>query len=370
MKTILSSVGLAAMLLLAFALPACAAGPGDNSPSTGPSVEPQRPQTTPANTTATFYYWDHLGTVRMTAGENPTVETVERHDYEPYGLEMLPATNQAGNTHQFTGHERDALGGASSVALDYMHFRYYGSNLGRFMKPDNGADQSPMNPQSWNLYSYVRGNPVNFNDPSGHYEEDVHRDLTTALAEAVGFDEKAAASIGGADQGVDDSSQTGAFASAEARRDFHFTDEDRRADLWRAFESSGSTNDLGVYLHAEQDSFSHAGYDYVRGHAAKSMVGFKPDKTYRDVAKANAMAADTYNALCKAAFRLGVSPGTRVQWRVISKLVDAFSKANTKADKDKVLAEIRDKAMENKQNNPSGKTGGKGHRSQETEYQH
>lgn len=25
------------------------------------------------------------------------------------------------------------------------------------------------NPQSWNLYSYVNGNPVNFNDPGGHY---------------------------------------------------------------------------------------------------------------------------------------------------------------------------------------------------------
>gem|GEM_PF-4507960 len=25
------------------------------------------------------------------------------------------------------------------------------------------------NPQSWNLYGYVNGNPVNFNDPGGHY---------------------------------------------------------------------------------------------------------------------------------------------------------------------------------------------------------
>jgi RHS repeat-associated protein len=171
MWTTLASVGFAVTLLCSFALPACAAGPGDHSLSTSPSGELRRPQTTPAGATATFYYWDHLGTVRMTAGENPTAETVERHDYEPYGLEMLPATNQAGNTHQFTGHERDALGGAPIVALDYMHFRYYGSNLGRFMRPDDGADQHVENPQSWNLFSYVDGNPANLNDPTGHMDE-------------------------------------------------------------------------------------------------------------------------------------------------------------------------------------------------------
>jgi hypothetical protein len=40
--------------------------------------------------------------------------------------------------------------------------------MGRFLKPDN-IIPNPANPQSWNLYSYVQGNPVNFNDPSGHY---------------------------------------------------------------------------------------------------------------------------------------------------------------------------------------------------------
>ena len=200
MKTTLSIVGLAATLLFTAALPACAAGPGDNSPSTGPSVELQRPQTAPAGATTTFYYWDHLGTVRMTAGEYPTAENVERHDYEPYGLEMLPATNQASNTHQFTGHERDTLGGAPSAALDYMHARFYGSNMGRFLSPDPGMDVDRANPQSWNRYAYVRNNPINAVDQDGEnivWAKDLSKHdkerLTKALAKAyrdAGFKSK------------------------------------------------------------------------------------------------------------------------------------------------------------------------------------
>ncbi len=51
-------------------------------------------------------------------------------------------------------------------SLDYMHYRYYGSTMGRFLKPDN-VDGNPRSP-SWNMYAYVRGNPISFNDPTGH----------------------------------------------------------------------------------------------------------------------------------------------------------------------------------------------------------
>jgi RHS repeat-associated protein len=87
---------------------------------------------------------------------------MERHDYEPFGVELRPIQNQTQNTHQYTGHERDQASG-----LDYMHFRFYAGNMGRFMKPDN-ISGNMLNPQSWNKYSYVIGNPVNFNDPTGH----------------------------------------------------------------------------------------------------------------------------------------------------------------------------------------------------------
>ena len=63
----------------------------------------------------------------------------------------------------FTGKERDAESG-----LDYFGARYYGSSMGRFMSPDDGEDQHPSNPQSWNLYSYGRNNPLIGTDDDGN----------------------------------------------------------------------------------------------------------------------------------------------------------------------------------------------------------
>jgi RHS repeat-associated protein len=88
------------------------------------------------------------------------------HDFEPFGVEIVPLSASS-NTHRYTGQERDVLDVASNATVDNMHFRFMGVGLGRFMRPDN-VNGSPGNPQSWNLYAYVRGNPVGFNDPTGH----------------------------------------------------------------------------------------------------------------------------------------------------------------------------------------------------------
>ncbi|MGC8817601.1 MAG: RHS repeat-associated core domain-containing protein, partial [Candidatus Hadarchaeum sp.] len=50
---------------------------------------------------------------------------------------------------------------------DYMHARYYASVAGRFLSVDPGRDCDPKSPQSFNLYAYVRNNPVSATDPDG-----------------------------------------------------------------------------------------------------------------------------------------------------------------------------------------------------------
>jgi RHS repeat-associated protein len=58
---------------------------------------------------------------------------------------------------------------ARETGLDYFGARYFSGAQGRFTSPDEPLiDQFPEDPQSWNLYSYVRNNPLIFADPTGN----------------------------------------------------------------------------------------------------------------------------------------------------------------------------------------------------------
>src|SRR6266481_1434272 len=287
----------------------------------------------------TYYFSDDLKTASVITDATGNIKS--ESDYYPWGGELQFA-NSDSNHYKFTGKERD-----SETGLDYFGARYYASPLGRFVSSDPLLTTlRPENPQTLNRYAYTLNNPLKYIDPNGLYEEEVHRDLTIVLARAAGFSETTATAIGAADQGVDDSSTTGPFAGEDARRDYHFTTDNRRKDLYYAFDSSGSVNDLGVYLHAEQDSFSHAGYGPKTGHL---LAGHAPDKTYNDPDKADKMAQDTYNVLVSAATNLGVNNG-RVSWQKIDKLVGEFNRAKTKDEKDKILKKIRDVIKEDQEN--------------------
>jgi RHS repeat-associated protein len=71
--------------------------------------------------------------------------------------------------HRSTGKERDAESGN-----DYFGARYYASSMGRFMSPDWSAKIMPVpyasldDPQSLNLYSYLKNNPLGGVDADGH----------------------------------------------------------------------------------------------------------------------------------------------------------------------------------------------------------
>ncbi|QOY87922.1 RHS repeat-associated core domain-containing protein [Paludibaculum fermentans] len=96
---------------------------------------------------------------------------IPRQDHLPSESELAPAIAARPHScpgadavsHRFTGKERDA-----ETGLDYFGARYFSGAQGRFTSPDLPfADQNSADPQSWNLYSYARNNPLRYMDPTG-----------------------------------------------------------------------------------------------------------------------------------------------------------------------------------------------------------
>nr|WP_301182801.1 RHS repeat-associated core domain-containing protein [Streptococcus suis] len=93
----------------------------------------------------------------MTKDGNPVASS----SYNLYGS-TKKSTDITGNPFAYNGEARDATG------LDYLRARYYDSSAGTFLTEDSYQGQV-TDPLSQNRYSYVHNNPVNYNDPSGHF---------------------------------------------------------------------------------------------------------------------------------------------------------------------------------------------------------
>lgn len=126
---------------------------------------------------------DQLGTPRMIFDQTGSLANMRRHDYLPFGEELLGGT--AGRTSQlgyvvdnvrqkFTSKERD-----SETGLDYFGSRYYSSPQGRFISADDFTNDARVSePQSWNPYAYVGNNPLRFVDPTGEVKTDPDGSVT------------------------------------------------------------------------------------------------------------------------------------------------------------------------------------------------
>jgi RHS repeat-associated protein len=110
---------------------------------------------------------DHQGSAALLA--NRCGRCIAELATNPWGLDVFDAT-QNPERHRYTGHLRDV--NAASRAwddFDQMHARTYFPYTARFLSPDPGRDYDLFHPQSFNLYAYVRNNPVNAVDPSGKW---------------------------------------------------------------------------------------------------------------------------------------------------------------------------------------------------------
>jgi RHS repeat-associated protein len=137
--------------------------------------------------------------------------------YPTYGYDGAGTVNSQHQTYwyaeapsQFTGKERDA-----ESDLDYFAARYYSSNFGRFLSPDEFTggpvdafspndplqdDALPYavisNPQSLNKYTYTWNYQLPYTDPDGHFLDT----FIDAVSVGYGIASVVASAITGSDQ--------------------------------------------------------------------------------------------------------------------------------------------------------------------------
>jgi RHS repeat-associated protein len=116
-----------------------------------------------------YYFSDHLKTASVITDSAGVIKA--ESDYYPWGGELQFVNNDS-NDYKFTGKKRDL-----ETGLDYFGARYYSNGLGRWISSDWSPTPIPVpyaefsDPQSLNLYSYVRNVPTTRFDADGHWPQ-------------------------------------------------------------------------------------------------------------------------------------------------------------------------------------------------------
>ncbi|NJO81970.1 MAG: RHS repeat-associated core domain-containing protein, partial [Blastochloris sp.] len=118
-----------------------------------------------------YRHADVLGSVRLLT--DPTGQILSSMRYTSFGV--LEAVSGPDSVFGFTGEPSDPSGD-----LLYLRARFYHPALGRFLTPDS-LIPDPTNGQDWNRSTYVRNDPLNLVDPSGHWAVVKRIGLTVAF---------------------------------------------------------------------------------------------------------------------------------------------------------------------------------------------
>lgn len=126
----------------------------------------------------------------------------------------------------------------------------------------------------------------------------------------------------------------------DIRRTYHFTTEFQRESLYGNFVHSGNPADLGIFFHAQQDSYSHAGFGAKYGHAGVRPDPHAPDKTFTSPNNADMMAADTYDSLLGARKLLPGANFVPLGGDVVRTYVRRFNRERDPKKKQQILSQL------------------------------
>lgn len=106
---------------------------------------------------------DHLGSNSVVTGAGGSL--VSQLRYDPWG-EVRDTYGTTPTDKTYTG-QRSYMGETGpGFGLMYYNARWYDPSIGRFAQADTIV---PPGIQGLDRYAYVNNNPLNYNDPSGHY---------------------------------------------------------------------------------------------------------------------------------------------------------------------------------------------------------
>jgi RHS repeat-associated protein len=112
-----------------------------------------------------YFALDGLETVLALTDE--AGQATDRLNFDAWGVPKEGTDfGTSGNRFAFTSHRFD-----TELDLYYAGGRMYSPTIGRFIGQDT-LSLDPNNPDTWNLFSYVRGNPTRYVDPTGHAPEE------------------------------------------------------------------------------------------------------------------------------------------------------------------------------------------------------
>ena len=110
--------------------------------------------------TSYTYSKDVQGSIMELVGADE--KSVTGYQYDAYGNTTITGKQTTANELAYTGGVYD-----KTTEEYYLNARYYDPADGRFLTQDTYRGEDTQ-ANTWNLYSYCGGNPVNYVDPSGH----------------------------------------------------------------------------------------------------------------------------------------------------------------------------------------------------------
>jgi RHS repeat-associated protein len=219
---------------------------------------------------------------RITNSSGTVVEAIE---LDPFGGETNRSTNQYIQSHRYTSWERDWTG-------DESMFRRYHGWWSRFAHPDPyDGSYDVIDPQSFNRYSYVQNDPVNFEDPTGLYTACIHEAMSNYIGK-LAFSNRIANQLGryaGDKRGGADSKEFSvdprdnyanwenwALWNTGPGADIHFASEETlqtRIGQFRGDMRAGRYQHASHTAHSIQDVHgAHVGFGRPFGHASNPDV--------------------------------------------------------------------------------------------------